>query len=168
MHPAALIITPAPMVNIKPRRHNPMPVLILRHNGAQLCGNKLQFISTLPGSARWVSLEFPSQDEYDRGNCLEELTMPAKRSERGVPLPGVWQVCVLVAALAASWIIGSEFRPWITPPDGTAKYDAGENLRAILSLSNDGCSTTSNMEFACKPHWRSGDDQPIAETRYHI
>ena len=63
--------------------------------------------------------------------------MPDNRSQRGVPLPGVWQVCVLAAVLAAAWILWSEFHRRISPA-ADSELDAGARLRATLSLSNEG------------------------------
>ena len=64
--------------------------------------------------------------------------MPDNRSQRGIPLPGVWQVCGLAAALAATWILWSEFRSHIKAPAVDARLDAGATFRAILSLSKEG------------------------------
>lgn len=83
-------------------------------------------------------MELPSPDEYDGRNSLEELTMPDNRSQRGVPLPSVWQVCLLAAAVIAAWILWSEFHRRIRPPVADSEHDAGARLRSTLSLSNAG------------------------------
>ena len=65
--------------------------------------------------------------------------MPENRSMRGVPLPGIWQACVLAAAVAGMWILWSEFRHGVQPPAvGSAHDDPGERLRSILELSEQG------------------------------
>jgi HEAT repeat protein len=64
--------------------------------------------------------------------------MPDHRSHPGVPLPGVWQICVLAAALAAAWILWSEFHRRLRPPDVDSEVDAGAKLRATLDLANEG------------------------------
>src|SRR5258708_40056963 len=64
--------------------------------------------------------------------------MPDNRLQRGVRLPGVWQVCVLAAALAAGWILWSEFHRRIRPSAVDSELDPGARLRATLSLSRGG------------------------------
>ena len=61
------------------------------------------------------------------------------RPTRGVPLPGLWQICVFVAAVAGTWILWSEFRHGLEPV-GVNSEHAGpaEQLQAALELSKQG------------------------------
>jgi HEAT repeat protein len=83
-------------------------------------------------------LSSPVSCEYHRWISLQELTMPDNRLQRGVRMPGVWQVCVLAAALAAGWILWSEFQRRIRPPAVDSEPDAGARLRVTLNLSKEG------------------------------
>jgi len=72
--------------------------------------------------------------------------MAENRSQRGIPLPGLWPACVLVAAIAGTWIMWSEFRRrHETPAIGSAKPDPGEKLRSVLELSRHGESALAEL-----------------------
>ncbi len=62
--------------------------------------------------------------------------MAENRATRGVPLPGVWQVCVLAAAVVAAWLLWSEFRQNVG--NGAAQHDPAENLRTMIQSSREG------------------------------
>ena len=59
--------------------------------------------------------------------------MSENRSTRGVPLPGIWQACVLAVAIAGMWILWSEFRHGIQPAAVGSVTAAGEHGRLVFS-----------------------------------
>lgn len=72
--------------------------------------------------------------------------MPEKRLTRGVRLPSLWQACVVIAAMAGTWILWSEFIRSRQPPEiGSGQPDPGAKLRSILELSHQGESALDEL-----------------------